>query len=205
MGFLGVFVTVDTPILGTRERDERCKLASRNAVQHEVEEDLSPDSAPPMSNKDPSLCWEDIAWIRSILGGGIKLGIKGVLCAEDALLAVRYGCDAIVVSNHGGRQLDHTLSAVEALEDVMRVVSRGGIEVLVDGGITRGSDVFKCLALGARAVGIGRPVLWGLAAYGERGVDKVIHMLRKELRQCMALMGVSRIEDISRGALLCRL
>jgi len=144
------------------------------------------------------LNWKDIPWFRSITKMAIVL--KGVQCAEDAILAVEYGCDAIILSNHGGRQLDFARSGVELLIEVMEALRSVGaenkIEVWIDGGIRRGSDIFKALALGAKAVGVGRPILYGMAAFGQEGIEKVIQILKNELSMTMKLMGAASISDI---------
>jgi 4-hydroxymandelate oxidase len=152
--------------------------------------------------QDPSVTWADIEWLRSV--SSLPLILKGVMTAEDAQLATEHGLDALIVSNHGGRQLDGTRATVSALPEVVDAVD-GRLEVLVDGGIRRGSDILKALALGARAVLIGRPVLWGLAAGGEQGVRAVLDMLRRELDVAMAIAGCRTPEQagpslIVRGA-----
>jgi 4-hydroxymandelate oxidase len=123
---------------------------------------------------------------------------KGVLTAEDALLAAEHGCDAIVVSNHGGRQLDRAVSSLDALPEVVDAVG-DRVEVLMDGGIRRGADVAIALALGAKAVLIGRPVIWGLAARGADGVQHVFELLRDELLLALALLGCSSPDAVGRG------
>ncbi|KAH7866489.1 hypothetical protein Vadar_021064 [Vaccinium darrowii] len=145
---------------------------------------------------DPSVCWKDIEWLRSITS--LPILIKGVLTAEDAIKAMEAGFAGIVVSNHGGRQLDYSPATITVLEEVVRAVG-GKIPVLIDGGVRRGTDIFKALALGAQAVLIGRPVLYGLAAKGEYGVRRVIEMLKDELELTMALSGCPTLKDITRG------
>ena len=126
--------------------------------------------------------------------------IKGIQTGEDAILAVRHNVQGIIISNHGGRQLDYARSAVEVLVEVMAALKAIGaekeIEVYVDGGIRRGTDIFKCLALGAKAVGIGRPALYGLASYGEAGVLRVLDILKDELEMSMRLMGTPTVDSI---------
>jgi 4-hydroxymandelate oxidase len=142
------------------------------------------------------LTWDEIDWMRRITGTPIVL--KGIMTAEDALLAAEHGVDAIVVSNHGGRQVDGTLSTIEALPEIAeRVGDR--IEVLLDGGIRRGTDVLKALALGARAVLIGRPYLWGLAVGGAAGVRQVLGLLRDEIDCAMAQCGQADVKAIGRS------
>ena len=125
----------------------------------------------------------------------MKIVVKGVLGVEDALAAVKCGVDGIWVSNHGARQLDTTPATIEVLSDVCRAVA-GRCEVYLDGGVTRGTDIFKAVALGARAVFIGRPVLWGLAHSGEEGVTNVVKLLKDEFNLAMALSGCVTIADI---------
>jgi isopentenyl diphosphate isomerase/L-lactate dehydrogenase-like FMN-dependent dehydrogenase len=145
---------------------------------------------------DPSLTWDAIAWLRSLTS--LPILVKGVLSPDDAEHAIRVGVNGIVVSNHGGRQLDGTIATIEALPAVAERVA-GRVPLLLDGGIRRGTDVLKALALGARAVLIGRPYLWGLAADGEAGVRQVLQMLRDEFELAMALAGCASIDTISRS------
>ena len=126
--------------------------------------------------------------------------VKGILTAEDAELAVSHGCAAVVVSNHGGRQLDRAPASLDALPEVVEAVG-DRVEVLMDGGIRRGADVAIALALGARAVCVGRPVVWGLAANGEEGARHVLELLRAELELALALLGCASPEDLGRGHL----
>jgi isopentenyl diphosphate isomerase/L-lactate dehydrogenase-like FMN-dependent dehydrogenase len=142
---------------------------------------------------DASVTWSVLEWIRGFTR--LPLVLKGILSAEDARLAVENGADGIVVSNHGGRQLDTAVSTCRALRRVVEAVE-GRTEVFVDGGIRRGTDVLKALALGARAVLVGRPYLWGLAADGEAGARRVLEILREELRVAMVLSGCARIADV---------
>lgn len=130
----------------------------------------------------------------------MKIVVKGVMTAEDALLAVQHGVDGIVVSNHGGRQLDGVSSTIEALPEIVEAV-KGRVPVLVDGGITRGSDVFKALALGADFCLVGRPVLWGLAYDGVKGVKRVLDILERELSRTMTLSGARNVNEIEKGML----
>ena len=148
---------------------------------------------------DDSLTWDFIPWIRSITR--LPVVVKGLLSPEDAETALGFGVDGIVVSNHGGRQLDGAPTALEALPEIVRAV-RGRVPVLIDGGIRRGTDVIKALAMGADAVLLGRPVLWGLAVGGEQGVLRVLQLLRAEIELAMALVGCSSLEEINQR-LLC--
>jgi 4-hydroxymandelate oxidase len=148
------------------------------------------------TDHDAALTWKDLEWIRS--RAPVPLLLKGLVTAEDARIAVEHGVDGIVVSNHGGRQLDGCLATVDALPEVVDAVE-GRCQVLMDGGIRRGADVLKALALGARAVLIGRPYLWGLAADGEAGVRRVLEMLRDELVLSMSLAGQPSVAGIDRS------
>lgn len=199
-GMKALFVTVDAPQLGRREKDMRNKFTDEPPdLQKKDDVKRSQGTAKAITKFiDPSLCWDDIKWFQSITKMPIIL--KGVQCGEDAILAVKHGVQGIVVSNHGGRQLDYARSGIEVLVEVMDALKSIGadkkLDVFVDGGIRRGTDIFKAIALGAKAVGIGRPVLYGLSAYGQDGVEQVIDLLKEELRNTMMLMGTPTIADI---------
>ena len=151
---------------------------------------------------NPTLCWErDIDWIKQECSPEMQVWVKGIATAEDALLAVHHGVDGIVVSNHGGRQLNGALATLDALPEIVEA-ARGKIPVHVDGGIRHGTDVFKALALGADFVWIGRPVLWGLAYKGQEGVELCLKLLADEVRLCMGLAGTVRVKDISKEYLV---
>ena len=143
---------------------------------------------------DPTLSWKDVEWVKQRWGG--KLILKGILDAEDAKIAAGTGADAIVVSNHGGRQLDGTLSSIRALPEVVDAVG-GKVEVLFDGGIQSGQDVLRALALGAKGTMIGKAFAWGLGAMGEPGVTLALEIIRKELDVTMALCGLKDVKDAS--------
>jgi len=147
---------------------------------------------------DPTLSWKDVEWVKRLWGG--KLVLKGVLDAEDAKIAAQSGADALVVSNHGGRQLDGTLSSIRALPEVVDAVAEG-IEVWFDGGIRGGQDVLKALALGARATLIGRAFAYGLGAMGEAGVTRALEIIQRELDVTMALCGLREVRDANRSIL----
>jgi L-lactate dehydrogenase (cytochrome) len=147
---------------------------------------------------DPSVTWKDIEWVRSIWDG--PLALKGVLDGEDAKLAAEHGVNAVLVSNHGGRQLDGVPSAVMALADVVDAVE-GRLDVILDGGVRRGTDVLKALSLGAKACMIGRAFLYGLASQGGAGVRKVLEMLRTEIDVNLALMGRAGVKELDRTAI----
>jgi len=220
-GYVGLQLTVDTPVFGRRERDVRRgftlppKIGPSTIIDGMLHpswtldflrndpitfavvaerKDLNGETAVTLSDYinsqfDPALSWDDVAWL---------LVLKGVQSAEDALLAVEAGVDGIMVSNHGGRQLDGSPPIIELIEPISQAVD-GRITVICDGGIRRGGDVFKALALGADCVSIGRAYLYGLGAAGERGVTMALNMIRNELSMTMALVGVTRIEDIHRN------
>src|SRR5262245_11901350 len=147
---------------------------------------------------DPALSWKDVEWVRNLWGG--KLVLKGILDAEDAKIAAQSGADAIVVSNHGGRQLDGTLSSIRALPEVVDAVGER-IEVWFDGGIRGGQDVLRALALGARATLIGRAFAYGLGAMGETGVTRALEIIQRELDVTMALCGVRSVREANRSIL----
>jgi isopentenyl diphosphate isomerase/L-lactate dehydrogenase-like FMN-dependent dehydrogenase len=142
---------------------------------------------------DPSVSWTDVAWLRGLTR--LPLVVKGIQTAEDAALCCEHGIDAIVVSNHGGLALTNARATIDTLPEITAAVD-GALEIYIDGGIRHGTDVLKCLALGARAVLIGRPALWGLAVAGEQGVAGVLEVLRRELARAMAFCGVSDVGDV---------
>lgn len=151
---------------------------------------------------NPTLCWErDIEWLKEECGDEMEIWVKGITTAEDARLALHHKIDGIVVSNHGGRQLNGALATIDALPDVVQAI-RGKIPVHVDGGIRHGTDVFKALALGADFVWIGRPVLWGLAYKGQEGVELCLRLLSDEFKLCMGLAGTVKVEDITKDYLV---
>uniref|UniRef100_A0A1D1Z369 (S)-2-hydroxy-acid oxidase n=1 Tax=Anthurium amnicola TaxID=1678845 RepID=A0A1D1Z369_9ARAE len=202
-GYKAIVLTGDTPKLGRREADIKNKLVMPRLKNLEgllsVEIDAKGGSnlqAFASELHDASLSWKDIAWLKSITN--LPIFIKGVLTANDARKAVEAGLAGVIVSNHGARQLDYAPAAISVLEEVVKAVA-GQVPVLFDGGVRRGTDVFKALALGAKAVMIGRPVIYGLAAKGEYGARRVIEMLKDELELTMALTGCPTVEAISRN------
>jgi isopentenyl diphosphate isomerase/L-lactate dehydrogenase-like FMN-dependent dehydrogenase len=200
-GFKALVLTVDVPILGRRERDLRAAFAlPENLPIPNLPVELArTDFHTALSSiVDASLSWRDLEWLRSI--SPLPLLVKGVLTAEDALLAAEHGAAGVIVSNHGGRQLDGVPATLDVLPEVVEMVGER-VEVLVDGGIRRGSDVLKALALGARAALAGRAVLWGLAAGGEEGVVRVLTLLRDEIASGLMLLGCPRPHDVSRAHL----
>lgn len=213
-GYRAIVLTVDTPVLGRRERDTRNEfalpagigIANFAGLKERLEH--APGWGPGSSFSayvhnlfDASLTWESVEWLRKFTK--LPILLKGILTPEDARKAVSAGASGIIVSNHGGRQLDDAIATIDALPAITDAVG-GSIEVFVDGGIRRGADVFKALALGARAVLIGRPYLWALAANGEQGVRDVLEILRSELELTMALAGRPTISAIDRSAIAQR-
>ncbi|XP_040381913.1 peroxisomal (S)-2-hydroxy-acid oxidase GLO4 [Oryza brachyantha] len=206
-GFKALVLTVDTPMLGRREADIRNKMVFLQCGNLEgllTMDDHNTAGGSQLERFaretfDPSLSWKDIEWLKSITS--LPILLKGIVTAEDARKAVDAGVAGVIVSNHGGRQLDGVPATISALEEVVKAVA-GALPVLVDGGIRRGTDVFKALALGARAVMVGRPVFFGLAARGEAGARHVIEMLNGELELAMALCGCRSVAEITRSHVL---
>jgi isopentenyl diphosphate isomerase/L-lactate dehydrogenase-like FMN-dependent dehydrogenase len=198
-GYAALVLTVDTPVLGRRERDVR--------LGFELPADLP---LPYMKGKDasvamsfaeqfqmsPSVTWRDLEWIAA--ESGLPVILKGIVTREDAVLAVEHGAAAIVVSNHGGRQLDGAPATLDALPEVVEAVA-GRCEVYVDGGIRRGADVLKALALGAQATLVGRAAACGLAVGGEAGVRAVLDILHDEIELGLALLGCTTPAEVTRG------
>jgi len=196
-GFSALMLTVDLPVAGRRERDVRAAFA--------LPDDLPLPNLPQTLQRadfhtalhavvDDTLTWRDLEWLSSVCP--LPLVIKGILTHEDALLAAEHGAAAIVVSNHGGRQLDGASATLDVLPEVVEAVGER-VEVLVDGGIRRGADVLKALALGARATLSGRAVLYGLAAGGEQGVAEVLELLRRELELGLKLLGCTSPAEVT--------
>jgi isopentenyl diphosphate isomerase/L-lactate dehydrogenase-like FMN-dependent dehydrogenase len=193
-GYRAIVLTVDMPTLGNRERDLRNHmtippppLVRANFVGIEAE-----------GHAWRNLSWDDVDWLHTVTS--LPIVLKGVLAAEDALLALEHGVSAIIVSNHGGRQLDGCVTSLEVLPEIVEAVA-GRCEIYVDGGIRRGTDVLKALALGARAVLVARPVLWGLAVDGSRGVQRVLEILHTELERAMILTGSPTLASVNRSLL----
>lgn len=209
-GCKGLFITVDAPQLGRREKDMRSKFDdSGSSVQSTSGSavDRSQGAARAISSFiDPSLCWKDIPWFQSITKMPIIL--KGVQRVEDVLRAIEIGVDGVVLSNHGGRQLDFARSGIEILAEVMPVLRERGlqdkIEIFVDGGVRRATDIIKAIALGAKGVGIGRPFLFAMSAYGLPGVDHAMQLLKDEMVMNMRLIGAAKVEDLDPTMLDCR-
>jgi 4-hydroxymandelate oxidase len=202
-GYLAIVLTVDTPLLGRRLRDERNNFTLPDGIGLANLEGV-PLPAEPGSNLfryfadqlEIAMTWEDVAWLRGL--SPLPILLKGILTGEDARLAVEAGVEGIVVSNHGGRQLDGAPATLDVLPEVVEAVG-GRAEVYLDGGVRRGADVLKALGLGARAVLVGRPVLWGLSVNGEAGVTEVLTMLKAELTLAMTLAGRRSVGDVDRS------
>jgi (S)-2-hydroxy-acid oxidase len=194
--FGAIVLTVDLPRPGYRERERRFPLTDVGAFGNTPKGTDGEDYGDFIgSTMDASLSWRDLEWLRSL--SPLPLVLKGILTPEDARLAVEAGAAGIVVSNHGGRQLDRAAATIDALEAVVDAVD-GRAEVYLDGGVRRGTDVVTALALGARAVFIGRPFLYALAAGGEAGVRRAVELLRDELETAMALLGCPTVAAITR-------
>ena len=207
-GFSAIVLTIDLPVLGVRlgERRTSFSLPSHMSLANYEEEDVKAIGAHRFGHEqrwrrvtesfDDAMTWDTVSWLRSLTP--LPILVKGVLTAEDAREAVARGVAAVIVSNHGARQLDSCPATIDALPEVVRAVA-GRVPVLVDGGVRNGSDILKCLALGATAAFIGRPALWGLVAGGRQGVRDTLAILEKELREAMALSGVSSIQQIDKS------
>jgi 4-hydroxymandelate oxidase len=203
-GYQALCLTVDAPLLGRRECDKRnqfalpsgmhlANLANLSGLGIPIEEGESGLFSYFAQQLNPALTWQDLEWLKSL--SPLPLVVKGILRGDDAIRALDYGAQGIIVSNHGGRQLDGAVASLDALSEVVEAVE-GRTEVLLDGGIRRGVDVIKALAMGAKAVLIGRPILWGLAVGGEFGVLHVLELLRDELDVAMALSGCAKLRDV---------
>ena len=190
-GYSAVAVTVDLPLPGNRERDRRNAFEIDLGVHLPPDQPVDPDTGIVVL---PTMDFDDLAWLVSVCP--VPLIAKGVLRADDALRVVDAGCDGVWVSNHGGRQLDTALAAIDALPEIAAAVGDRAL-LVVDGGVRRGVDVLKALALGADLVAVGRPVLWGLAVDGADGVQRVLEILRDELSLAMALTGARSISEVT--------
>jgi 4-hydroxymandelate oxidase len=208
-GCRALVLTVDAPLLGRRERDVKNRfalppgLAIENMLPeglHELPKARTDSGLAAYFSEllDPSLGFDDLEWLADI--SGLPILVKGVVRGDDARRAIDHGASGIVVSNHGGRQLDTAPATIEVLPRVVDAVA-GRAEVLLDGGVRRGVDVLKALALGARAVLIGRPILWGLAVGGEAGALGVLRMLQSEIDLALALAGATSVHELGRDLL----
>ena len=228
-GYDGLVLTIDNQLLGQRERDLRNgftipprfgpgdllamasklpwllrmgprlgKLTFGNYLGSAPGADLATMAEYLTDQLDPALAWQDVEWLRDLWSG--PLLIKGLLHPAEAVGAINHGADAVIVSNHGGRQLDGAVATVEALPAVVEAVA-GRVPVLVDGGVRRGADVVRALALGATACLVGRPQLWGLAVAGEAGVAHMLELYRREIDRVMGLCGITDVAGINRNLL----
>jgi 4-hydroxymandelate oxidase len=200
-GYAALCLTVDAPVEGLRERHLRngFPIPPEGTRVGNLEAFVGDGSYHTARHKflhDATITWSVVEWFRGITR--LPVVLKGIVSPEDARLAVEHGADGIVVSNHGGRLLDTVVTTAAALGGVVEAVD-GRVEVFVDGGIRRGTDVLKALALGARAVLVGRPYLWGLAVDGEAGARRVLEIQREELRITMALTGCAHLSDVARA------
>jgi isopentenyl diphosphate isomerase/L-lactate dehydrogenase-like FMN-dependent dehydrogenase len=189
-GFLSVCLTVDVQVYGRRERDIRARWNPREAMSK------APNPRPPDPSYPARLTWSDVEWLRKTTR--LPIGLKGIMTPGDARRAIDEGVDLIWVSNHGGRQLDHTRATIDALPDIVEAVNGAGA-IVIDGCFSRGTDILKALARGANAVGVGRAPLWGLAADGAAGVACVLDILRRELSTTMALCGQTSVRQLKPG------
>ncbi len=201
-GMKGLWVTVDAPSLGNRTKDFKCKFEEELANVQGEEELSEPENgaAKALSSFiDTAVTWKDIDDFKTLTK--VPIGIKGIQRGEDAVLAVEHGVQAIVVSNHGGRQLEYSRPSIEVLIEVMSHLRKHGyenkIEVYVDGGIRRGTDILKAMCLGAKGVGLGKSFLYAMSSYGEPGVNKAMQLLKDELTMNMRLLGVTKISDLN--------
>jgi L-lactate dehydrogenase (cytochrome) len=198
-GCKALCITVDNPHLGSRERVLR--LQQSGADGDNEFEDVPATELDPSLIMNSTLSWDDIPWFRSITSMPIVL--KGVQRVEDVIKAAECGIEAVILSNHGGRQLEYSEPPIQVLTEVMPALRKrrlhDKIEVYLDGGVRRGSDVLKALCLGARGVGIGRPFLYAMAGYGQNGVEKAIRIYKDELERNMRLIGCTSLDQLHPG------
>jgi 4-hydroxymandelate oxidase len=196
-GCTALVVTVDSPVLGASDRNERNGF-------HDLPAGLACENLRNLRGGEPGhvrqivmsaeLSWEHVGWLRALTN--LPILLKGVLHPEDARIALRHGVDGLLLSNHGGRQLDTVPATIDLLPEMVATVA-GRVPLLLDGGVRRGTDVVKALSLGASAVGVGRPVVWGLAVDGETGVRRVLELLRDEVDHTLALCGAAGVADLT--------
>ena len=195
-GYQALCITLDSVWPSKRERNIRNNYERRgtiNYVSSGTERSASIERRPRGAESDPAASWKDLEWIKSETD--LPIVAKGIMTGEDVELCAQVGIEAVIVSNHGGRGLDNTLATIEVLPEVV-AAAKGRLEVLLDGGIRRGADVVKALALGAKAVCIGRPLFWGLAVDGEQGVSRVLEILREEMEITMARCGKPNVQSV---------
>ncbi|PNS13970.1 Cytochrome b2, mitochondrial [Sphaceloma murrayae] len=204
-GCVAVFLTADSPVLGVRYNEWRNDFRTPEGLGWPIMEKTSAQiretshDAGFVAFNDDTHCWSrEISWLKQRTK--MEIWIKGVLTAEDVELAVEFGADGVVVSNHGGRQLDGVPATLDVLPECV-AAARGRLRIHVDGGIRSGTDIFKCLALGAECCWVGRPAIWGLAYDGEAGVDVMLETFHTEFKRCMQLCGCKNVKDISKAHL----
>ncbi|CAB3237378.1 unnamed protein product [Arctia plantaginis] len=206
-GFKAIVLTVDTPLFGLRRADIRNKFTLPSHLRLANFDGLlstkiqSTDSGSGLNKYveelfDKSLTWNEVKWLKSITT--LPIIAKGVLRGDDAVKAVEAGCSAILVSNHGARQLDGVAASIEALPEIVEALKNYNVEVYLDGGVSTGTDVFKALALGAKMVFVGRPALWGLTVGGQAGVQRMLNIFRTELQYTLQIAGTPTIADITK-------
>jgi 4-hydroxymandelate oxidase len=199
-------ITVDCPVRGLRDRDSRCLFRLPPGMERPNFRDLTPEARTGNAraegrniyspNLDPRITWKEVEWIKSFVK--VPVLLKGILAAEDAKLAAEMGLDGVIVSNHGARTIDTVPASMDALPQVSAALE-GRMPVLLDSGVRRGTDVLKAIALGASAVLIGRPFLYGLALEGAEGVRKVVETLRREIEMALAVCGRTSIAQVDRS------
>ncbi|CAF0974386.1 unnamed protein product [Adineta steineri] len=203
-GYKALVLTVDSCAAGNRESTIHSNFSLPDGIQAANLIDVDNNEFDKKFRelpRDSSLSWKDLDWIRSITS--LPLILKGIMHPDDAITAIKHGIQGIIISNHGGRQLDSSLSTIDALSDIIKTIGHNQqIDIYVDGGVRRGTDILKAIALGAKAVLIGRPVIWGLAVDGEQGVRNILEILKKELNLAMMLCGCQTIADIKKNNLL---
>lgn len=206
-GYKGIVLTVDAPLYGKRNKELHHPIILspnfeiknlQNAGLNLKDISSSQLTGHLASLLDPAITWNDIAWLRSITS--LPIILKGVINPKDIQIAIEHNIDAVIISNHGGRQLDTTLSSVDALKLARDAVDEK-MEIILDGGVRKGIDILKALAFGAKAVMVGRPILWGLATGGEECVKRVLNILKSELDMAMALCGYASIAEINEEVL----
>jgi len=200
-GYKAIVVTLDSQWPPKRERNIRNRYQRNRGANYPAggEHPDAPRPAGSGAGSDPAATWKDLEWIKAATN--LPVVAKGVMTGEDVELCAEAGADGVIVSNHGGRHLDNTLATVEVLSEAV-AAAKGKIEILLDGGVRRGADVVKAIALGAKAVFIGRPLFWGLAVGGEQGVVRVLNLLREEIEITMAKCGRPTIASIDSSAVV---
>jgi isopentenyl diphosphate isomerase/L-lactate dehydrogenase-like FMN-dependent dehydrogenase len=206
-GYAGIVLTVDVPLYGKRTKEIRHPIILSSDFEMKNLQNAGLNLKDIAANEltgylssllDPTINWNDIAWLRSKTS--LPIILKGIMNPKDIQIAIEYNIDVVVISNHGGRQLDTTLSSVDALK-LIRDTVNGNMDIILDGGVRKGIDILKALALGTKAVMVGRPILWGLVADGEEGVKRVLNILKSELDLSMALCGYTSINQINEEVL----